>query len=71
MTPTPSSTTSQPDAAGAARPWLARMSAAVIAFALDCVAAALAFVLVGEWCFAIPPTVALMSTVLSDAKQSP
>ncbi|OWJ68959.1 YoaK family protein [Inquilinus limosus] len=59
-----------PDAAGAARSRLARMSAAVIAFALGCGAAALAFVLVGEWCFAVPPVIALISTLLAGASTS-
>jgi uncharacterized membrane protein YoaK (UPF0700 family) len=58
-----------PEAAGAVRSRLARMSAAVVAFALGCGAAALAFVLVGEWCFAVPPAVALASTLASGAKQ--
>lgn len=58
-----------PEAAGAVRSRLARMSAAVVAFALGCGAAALAFVLVGEWCFAVPPAVALASTLASGARQ--
>ena len=50
-----------PEAATAARSRLARMSAAVITFAAGCGAAALAYVLLREWCLAVPPAVALIS----------
>jgi uncharacterized membrane protein YoaK (UPF0700 family) len=54
-----------PEAAATARARLARMSVAVVAFAMGCGAAALTFILVREWCFAVPPAVALVSTLLS------
>ena len=58
------------DAAGAARSRLARMSAAVIAFAIGCGSAALAYVLLKEWCFAAPPAIALVSTLLSGPERA-
>jgi len=54
-----------PEVAAAVRLRLARMSASVVAFALGCGAAALAYVLLQEWCFAVPPVIALISTTLS------
>jgi uncharacterized membrane protein YoaK (UPF0700 family) len=57
-----------PAAAGVPLTRVARMSASVIAFALGCGAAALAYVLVKDWCFAIPPVIALISTLMSGAQ---
>lgn len=42
------------------RPRLTRLALAVAAFALGCGLAALAFVTLGSWCFALPPVVALI-----------
>jgi len=42
----------------ATRQRLARMVGAVTLFALGCGLAALAFALVGAWCFAVPPVIA-------------
>ena len=48
-----------PDARRAAvRARLARLSTAILTFALGCAAAAGGFVVLGMWCFAIPPIVA-------------
>ncbi|MDL2409864.1 DUF1275 family protein [Rhizobium calliandrae] len=54
-----------PDAAGVITSRLTRMTANVIAFALGCGAAALAYVLVKDWCFVIPPVIALITMLMS------
>jgi len=46
---------------------LARMSQAVLAFALGCALAALLFAGVGTWCFALPPILALAAYLHRDA----
>ncbi|HQS45366.1 MAG TPA: YoaK family protein [Xanthobacteraceae bacterium] len=50
-----------PDQAATARGRLGRMSGAVAAFALGCGLAALLYVFVGMWCFAVPPLLALLA----------
>jgi uncharacterized membrane protein YoaK (UPF0700 family) len=57
-----------PEAAAASRSRLVRMTTSVIAFALGCGAAALAYVLLGDWCFAVPPIIALASMLVSGAQ---
>ncbi len=57
-----------PEAAAATRARLVRMTTSVVAFALGCGAAALTYVLLGGWCFAVPPVIALASILVSDAQ---
>ena len=54
------------ETAAATRLRMKRMVEAVIIFALGCAAAALLFTLVGEWCFVVPPVVALASLLSRD-----
>ncbi|WP_266160781.1 DUF1275 family protein [Dyella silvatica] len=49
---------------------LARMSVAVLAFALGCALAALLFAAVSTWCFALPPVLALAAYLHRDANAS-
>ncbi|MDB5394766.1 MAG: hypothetical protein JWM91_2272 [Rhodospirillales bacterium] len=43
-----------------------RMAAAVVVFAFGCASAALLFRLVGDWCFVVPPVLALISLLSTD-----
>jgi uncharacterized membrane protein YoaK (UPF0700 family) len=54
-----------PETAATVRPRLARMAIAVAAFAIGCGLAALFYTLVGVWCFALPPFLALGSLTLA------
>ncbi len=53
------------DAAAPVKARLSKMALAVASFALGCGLAALAYVLVGIWCFALPPLLALVSVTLA------
>ena len=53
------------DAAAPVKTRLSKMALAVASFALGCGLAALAYVLVGIWCFALPPLLALVSVTLA------
>lgn len=59
-----------PEKPEAIRPRLARFTVAVVAFALGCGLAALSFVLLGMWCFALPPVLALASIVLHELEKN-
>jgi uncharacterized membrane protein YoaK (UPF0700 family) len=48
-----------PDASRAMQARLRRMSASVFAFAVGCASAALFYALRGDWCFVVPPVIAL------------
>jgi hypothetical protein len=48
----------QPEQRRAVRARLGRLSAAIGIFAFGCALAAGAFVLLGMWCFAVPPVIA-------------
>jgi uncharacterized membrane protein YoaK (UPF0700 family) len=56
---------SAPETAATVRPRLARMALAVAAFALGCGFGALLNTVVGVWCFALPPLLALGSLYLT------
>lgn len=58
---------SSPEAKAASRSRLARMSVAVLVFALGCGAAALLFTRTGMWCFALPPIVAIAPLLLRES----
>jgi len=53
------------DAAAPVKTRLSKMALAVASFALGCGLAALAYVLLGIWCFALPPLLALVSVTLA------
>ena len=53
------------DAAAPVKKRLSKMALAVASFALGCGLAALAYVLTGIWCFALPPLLALASVTLA------
>jgi uncharacterized membrane protein YoaK (UPF0700 family) len=50
-----------------ARRRLAGMAANILGFALGCGAAALLFVWLNMWCFAVPPLLALLAVMLTPA----
>jgi uncharacterized membrane protein YoaK (UPF0700 family) len=56
-----------PEANRAVQARLKRMSASVAAFAVGCATAALIFAYQGNWCFVVPPLIALYTLVLHDA----
>ena len=54
----------------AARSRLRRMGAAVASFAVGAAAGALLFHVIGKWCFALPPVVALLSRISAKSWQA-
>jgi len=53
-----------PDRPEAVKPRLMKLGVAVLAFALGCALAALAFVGLGVWCFVLPPILTLVGIAL-------
>ena len=50
---------------------LAHMAANILGFAVGCAAAALAFVYLHMWCFAVPPMLAVVAIALRPQLQTP
>jgi uncharacterized membrane protein YoaK (UPF0700 family) len=59
------------DRRAAVRARLARLSTAILAFALGCAAAAGGFVVLGMWCFAAPPIVAAAAFAAGATRVTP
>ncbi|MDR3516339.1 MAG: DUF1275 family protein [Azospirillaceae bacterium] len=59
------------ESATAMRARVLRMSASVVSFALGCAAAALLYSAVDVWCFAVPPLVAVVALVITEANPAP
>ncbi|QKD06610.1 YoaK family protein [Mesorhizobium loti] len=56
-----------PESIVASRSRLARMSVAVLIFALGCGSAALLYTKIGMWCFVVPPIVAIVPLVIRES----
>jgi uncharacterized membrane protein YoaK (UPF0700 family) len=49
---------------------LTRLSASVAAFAVGCATAALIYAYEGDWCFVVPPVIALYTLMLSETSMA-